>query len=184
MTDRFDALAALVHARPCAGGAGAGSASTTMFKDEALVIDKWFALQAGAPDRGGDILPLRQAADEAPGLHACSNPNRARSLIFSYCSAQPGAFHRRRRSRLRVLEPSSVIELDAINPQVAARLARALDRWSQLAEPLPRARAREAIARVAGQRRRPVSKDVARGRQHRALRRSEPHHDHEHQGSP
>jgi len=41
-----------------------------------------------------------------------------------------------------------VIELDAINPQVAARLARALDRWSKLAEPY-RSAAREAIARVA-----------------------------------
>jgi aminopeptidase N len=41
-----------------------------------------------------------------------------------------------------------VIELDAMNPQVAARLARALDRWSKLAEPY-RSAAREAIARVA-----------------------------------
>ena len=45
-------------------------ASTRIFKDEALVIDKWFSLQAGAPDRGGDILPLVQAADEAPRLLA------------------------------------------------------------------------------------------------------------------
>ena len=41
-----------------------------------------------------------------------------------------------------------VIELDAINPQVAARLARALDRWKKLADPW-RSAAREAIARVA-----------------------------------
>jgi aminopeptidase N len=41
-----------------------------------------------------------------------------------------------------------VLELDTINPQVAARLARALDRWSRLAEPY-RSAAREAIARVA-----------------------------------
>ena len=41
-----------------------------------------------------------------------------------------------------------VIELDAMNPQVAARLARALDRWKKLAEPY-RTSAREAIARVA-----------------------------------
>ncbi|HEY6132477.1 MAG TPA: aminopeptidase N C-terminal domain-containing protein, partial [Rubrivivax sp.] len=40
------------------------------------------------------------------------------------------------------------IELDAINPQIGARLARALDRWRQLAEP-QRSAAREAIARVA-----------------------------------
>ncbi len=41
-----------------------------------------------------------------------------------------------------------VVELDAINPQVASRLARALDRWRLLAEPY-RGAAREAIARVA-----------------------------------
>jgi aminopeptidase N len=41
-----------------------------------------------------------------------------------------------------------VLELDAFNPQVAARLARVLDRWRKLAEPY-RSAAREAIARVA-----------------------------------
>ena len=41
-----------------------------------------------------------------------------------------------------------VLELDALNPQVAARLARAMDAWARLAEPY-RAAAREAIARVA-----------------------------------
>jgi aminopeptidase N len=41
-----------------------------------------------------------------------------------------------------------VLELDAINPQIAARFARVMDRWSHLAEPW-RSGAREAIARVA-----------------------------------
>ena len=50
-----------------------------------------------------------------------------------------------------------VIELDASNPQVAARLARALDRWSKLAEPY-RSSARQAIARVAS--RADLSKDT------------------------
>ena len=50
-----------------------------------------------------------------------------------------------------------MIELDAINPQVAARLARAMDRWKKLAEPW-RTAAREAIARVAA--REHLSNDV------------------------
>jgi aminopeptidase N len=75
------------------------------------------------------------------------NPNRARSVIFSYCSANPGAFHRTDAAGY-VFWSERVIELDAINPQVAARLARALDRWTKLAEPC-RSAAREAIARVA-----------------------------------
>jgi aminopeptidase N len=41
-----------------------------------------------------------------------------------------------------------VIQIDAINPQLAARLARAMDRWSHLAEPY-RSAAREAISRLA-----------------------------------
>jgi hypothetical protein len=62
------------------------------------------------------------------------NPNRARSVIFSYCNANPGAFHRQDAAGY-VFWSERVIELDAINPQVAARLARALDRWKKLADP-------------------------------------------------
>ncbi|WP_077001337.1 aminopeptidase N [Variovorax sp. KK3] len=145
MTDRFNALNALVSS----GHALAAQALArfhTMFKDEALVIDKWFSLQAGAPDRGGDILPLvKQLMKHAD--FSLKNPNRARSVIFSYCSGNPGALHRADAAGY-VFWCERVIELDAINPQVAARLARALDRWSKLAEPY-RSAAREAIMRVA-----------------------------------
>ncbi len=84
------------------------------------------------------------------------NPNRARSVIFSYCSANPGAFHRLDAAGY-VYWSDRVIELDAINPQVAARLARALDRWKKLVEPC-RSAAREAIARIAA--RSDLSNDV------------------------
>jgi aminopeptidase N len=83
------------------------------------------------------------------------NPNRARSVISTYCG-NPAAFHRPDAAGY-VFWVDRVIELDAINPQVAARLARALDRWSKLAEPY-RTAAREAIARVAG--RTDLSKDT------------------------
>jgi aminopeptidase N len=145
MTDRFNALYALVSS----GHALAAQALArfhAIFKDEALVIDKWFALQAGAPDRGGDILPLVKHLMKHPDF-SIKNPNRARSVIFSYCSGNPGALHRPDAAGY-VFWSDRVIELDAINPQVAARLARALDRWSKLAEPY-RSAAREAIARVA-----------------------------------
>jgi aminopeptidase N len=76
-----------------------------------------------------------------------SNPNRARSLILSLCNFNPAAFHRTD-AKGYVFWAEKVIELDAINPQLGSRLARALDRWSLLAEPY-RSAAREAIARVA-----------------------------------
>jgi aminopeptidase N len=145
MTDRFNALAALVSS----GHALAAQALQrfhAMFANEPLVLDKWFALQAGAPDHGGNVLPAVKQLLNHPDFNI-RNPNRARSLIFSYCSANPGAFHRPDAAGY-VFWCDRVIELDAINPQVAARLARALDRWKKLAEPL-RGAAREAIARVA-----------------------------------
>ncbi|RYF14504.1 MAG: aminopeptidase N, partial [Comamonadaceae bacterium] len=145
MTDRFNALAALV----VSGHELAAPALQrfhALFKDEALVLDKWFALQAGAPDRGGNVLPVVKQLMNHPDFNI-RNPNRARSVIFSYCSANPGAFHRTDAAGY-VYWGDRVIELDNINPQVAARLARALDRWRKLAEP-QRSAAREAIARVA-----------------------------------
>ncbi|HMA07232.1 MAG TPA: aminopeptidase N C-terminal domain-containing protein, partial [Ramlibacter sp.] len=145
MTDRFNALTALVS---CGSDLAKPALQRfhAIFKDEPLVLDKWFALQAGAPDRGGNVLPAVRQLMNHPDFNI-RNPNRARSVIFSYCSANPGAFHRRDAAGY-VYWFERVIELDAINPQVAARLARALDRWKKLVEPL-RSAAREAIARVA-----------------------------------
>ena len=150
MTDRFNALSALVQAQSVSAGhdlaADALQRFYNLFRNEALVMDKWFALQAGSTDRGGNILSLVRNLMLHPDFHI-KNPNRARSLIFSFCSANPGAFHRSDAAGY-VFWSERVLELDAINPQVAARLARALDRWSKLAEPY-RTAAHEAIKRVA-----------------------------------
>lgn len=144
MTDRMAALAALIHsASPLAEQALKRFHS--MFQHDALVLDKWFALQGGACDRGGNVLPAVKALMKHPDFQL-KNPNRARSLIFSYCS-NPGAFHRADAAGY-VFWSDRVIEIDGFNPQVAARLARVLDRWKKLAEPY-RTAAREAIARVA-----------------------------------
>ena len=145
MTDRVNALGALV-------GSGHELAAQalarfyTQFKNEELVLDKWFAVQAGACDRGGQVLAAVRQLMTHPDF-SIRNPNRARSVIFSYCNANPGAFHRADASGY-VFWSERVMELDSINPQVAARLARALDRWKKLTEPY-RSAAREAIARVA-----------------------------------
>ena len=144
MTDRFNALSALV-----ASGHSLASQALAqfhaMFKGDALVIDKWFSLQAGSPDRNGNILPVVKQLMKHSDF-SLKNPNRARSVISTYCG-NPAAFHRLDAAGY-VFWSERVIELDAMNPQVAARLARALDRWSKLAEPY-RSAAREAIARVA-----------------------------------
>ena len=145
MTDRANALVALVGA----GNEQARPALETfhaLFADEALVIDKWFAMRAGAPDRGGDILPQVLQLMRHPDF-SIKNPNRARSLVFAYCSGNPAAFHRADAAGY-AFWVDQVLAMDAINPQVAARLARALDRWKKLA-PAYRDAAHQAIARVA-----------------------------------
>jgi len=117
-----------------------------LFKGDALVIDKWFALQATAPERDGRVFARAKALLKHRDF-SIHNPNRARSLIRSLCGDNPAAFHRADAAGY-VFWADRVLELDAINPQLAARVARAMDRWSQLAEPY-RTAAREAIARVA-----------------------------------
>ena len=144
MTDRMHALTALVH-NHLPQAASALSHFYALFKHDDLVIDKWFALQATTPDLDGDVLPkVRQLL-----LHSdfhIRNPNRARSLLSAYCT-NPSAFHRTDAAGY-VFWSERVLELDAFNPQVAARLARALDGWRKFSSPYQSA-AQEALRRVA-----------------------------------
>ncbi|RGE40090.1 aminopeptidase N [Comamonas testosteroni] len=144
MTDRMAALSALVYsASPLAEQAL--QRFHALFQQDALVLDKWFSLQGAASDRDGNVLPAVKALMKHPDFQI-KNPNRARSLIFSYCN-NAGAFHRTDAAGY-VFWADRVIEIDGFNPQVAARLARVMDRWKKLAEPY-RAAARSAVERVA-----------------------------------
>ncbi|HZW72188.1 MAG TPA: aminopeptidase N C-terminal domain-containing protein, partial [Caldimonas sp.] len=117
-----------------------------MFEDDPLVVDKWFSLQAMAPERGGRVFDRVQSLLRHRDF-SIANPNRARSLIGAFCMGNPGGFHRSDAAGY-TFWADRVLELDAFNPQLASRIARALDRWTQLAEPY-RSAARAAIARVA-----------------------------------
>ena len=146
MTDRFGALVALVDAHsPLAEQALARFHA--LFTGDDLVIDKWFNLQATANEpAGGGGLQRVKALMQHPDF-SLKNPNRARALLSGFCRDNPAAFHRTDAAGY-VFWADRVLELDAINPQLAARLARAMDRWRALAEPW-RSAAREAVARVA-----------------------------------
>jgi len=145
MTDRQGALWALL-------GSHSELADTALarfyelFKGEPLVIDKWFTLQATAPESNGRVLQRVKSLMNHPDF-TLKNPNRARSLIAALCMHNPAAFHRTDAAGY-VFWADRVLELDGINPQLAARLARVMDRWSRLAEPY-RSAAREAVSRVA-----------------------------------
>jgi aminopeptidase N len=144
MSDRMNALSALVH-NHLPQAPEALSHFYTLFKHDDLVIDKWFALQASTPDEGGVVLPKVRQLLLHPDFHI-RNPNRARSLLSAYC-ANASAFHRNDAAGY-VFWSERVLEIDAFNPQVAARLARALDRWRKLSEPYQGA-AHEALRRIA-----------------------------------
>ena len=116
------------------------------FQHEALVIDKWFNIQATASDLNGDVLPRVRALLKHAEF-SMKNPNRVRSLLSAYCQNNPGAFHRTDGSGY-TFWAEQVLLLNKTNPQIAARLARALDNWRKLAEPY-RALAYKALQKVA-----------------------------------
>ena len=117
----------------------------TSFRHDPLVLDKWFALQARVPERDGRVFARVRQLVQHPDF-SLSNPNRARALLFTW-DTNPAAFHRPDAAG-SVLWADKVMEIDADNPQLAAKFARALDRWRTLVEPM-RSAAREALTRVA-----------------------------------
>ena len=151
MTDRIAALSALQNSS-APGRRSALAHFYTGFESEPLVIDKWFALQAMSP--AADVAAVR-ALMKQPAF-SMKNPNRARSLIFSFCNGNPSQFHAADGSGY-LYWAEQVIALDAINPQVSARLARTMDRWRKYA-PALQAQMQAALRRVAAT---PQSKDLA-----------------------
>ena len=146
MTDAQGAVGALV----AAGSALAEPALERFYeryRREALVVDKWFSIHATAPERDGAVYARVHQLLRHPDF-SLANPNRARSLIGAFCMNNPAAFHRPDGAGYGFWA-DRVLELDAINPQLAARIARVMDRWTRLVDPY-RQHARGAIERVAG----------------------------------
>ncbi|MBB5391405.1 MULTISPECIES: aminopeptidase N [unclassified Herbaspirillum] len=152
MTDRLAALAALVNST-ASGKSEALQGFYDEFDSEALVIDKWFTLQATARD--ADVNTVRSLA--AHPAFTLKNPNRARSLIFSFCNGNPSAFHALDGNGY-TFWAEQVIALNGSNPQVAARLARSLDRWRKYT-PALQEKMRLALQQVASSP--DLSRDVA-----------------------
>jgi aminopeptidase N len=152
MSERLAALSALVHARAELADA-ALQRFHALAHGNALVIDKWFEVQARASEDplaasgGGGAALARVKSLLQHEDFSLRNPNRVRALLVSLCRDNPAAFHRADASGY-VFWAERLIELDAINPSLGGRLARVMDRWSHLAEPY-RSAAREAITRVA-----------------------------------
>ena len=145
MTDRMNALGALMLSEAAARNT-ALDAFYRQFSGDALVVDKWLALQGGA--RGATTLARVQSLMKHEAF-SLRNPNKVRALIGTFCHGNPAGFHANDGSGY-AFWAGRVIEIDAINPQVAARLARAAAQWKKL-EPGRRALLHAALDRVAGQ---------------------------------
>lgn len=129
MTERFGALAALVQSTSPARTA-ALQAFHERHRDDALVLDKWFALQAGAWRWEDTMAPTLECVRALLGdpAFSLSNPNKVYALLGTFFRANPGEFHAADGSG-HAFWAEQVVALDARNPQVAARMARALENW-------------------------------------------------------
>ena len=124
MTDAMAALACLTDS----AGAERERALSMFYdkwKGEALVVDKWFRVQAGSWLPG--TLERVKALTRHPAFDM-KNPNRARSLLHAFAMENPLHFHAADGSGYRWVA-EQVVALDKLNPQVASRLARTFDRW-------------------------------------------------------
>ena len=74
------------------------------------------------------------------------NPNRVRSLIGAFCTANPVRFHAADGAGYRFLA-DRILELDPLNPQIASRLLKSMSRWRRY-DPARQALMRAEIARI------------------------------------
>ena len=125
MTERLTALAVLVNSPFEDEKAKALAVFAENFKENALVMDQWFSVQAGSTLPGG--LARVKALMEHPAF-TLKNPNKVRALIGAFAGQNLINFHAADGSGYRFLA-DLVIELNGFNPQIASRQLAPLTRW-------------------------------------------------------
>ena len=123
------------------------------WQNDALVLDKWFRIQAAS--RRENVL------DEVEGLlkqekFSYRTPNRVRALVGGFSQGNFFRFHQEDGRGYQWLA-SQIQALDKSNPQVAARLLTPLVRWQQFAEPF-QSKMHQALQQIANTS--DLSKDV------------------------
>ncbi|PIE70091.1 MAG: aminopeptidase N [Deltaproteobacteria bacterium] len=144
MTDALAALTALT-----ATESPLKEMALTAFEDkwqaDALVMDKWFTLQATAPVAG--------TLDRVIGLmdhpsFSIKNPNKVRSLIGAFCAGNPWNFHQLD-GRGYAFLGDRVLALNRLNPQMAARMVSLFNRWKKF-DAARQALMKSQLERIAG----------------------------------
>ena len=126
MTDAIGGLNALI----LLGGEDADAALSRFYerwKDEPLVIDKWFAVQTRDPSEAalGRVMGLTAH----PAFDA-RTPNRLRSLVAAFATGNPARFHDPSGAGYRFLA-DQILMVDGFNPNIAARLVEPLGSWAR-----------------------------------------------------
>ncbi|MBO3759516.1 aminopeptidase N [Ciceribacter sp. L1K22] len=144
MTDLAQALTILVHNFPDSKEATeALAAFEKRFAENALVIDKWFAIQAAIPGAGTFDRVVALMSNKH---YKADNPNRVRSLIGSFAFSNATGFNRPDGAAYELLA-SQILDIDKKNPQLAARLLTSMRSW-RLLEPSRADKARAALVRI------------------------------------
>ncbi len=129
MTECFGALAAVVQSES-PEAEGALEVFHARFREDDLVLDKWLALQAGTWRWAAAAPPVleRVRALMASPAYVATNPNKVYALLGTFFKANQAEFHAADGSG-HAFWADQVIALDQSNPQVAARLVRAVENW-------------------------------------------------------
>jgi aminopeptidase N len=125
MTERLTALAVLVNSPFVEEKAKALATFAENFKDNPLVMDQWFSVQAGSGLPGG--LQRVKELMKHPAFNI-KNPNKVRALVGAFAGQNLINFHAADGSGYRFLA-DLVIELNGFNPQIASRQLAPLTRW-------------------------------------------------------
>ncbi|WP_394242248.1 aminopeptidase N [Halopseudomonas laoshanensis] len=130
MTDRQAALVALVNSSYDEQKRAALSDFAERWQSYPLVMDQWFSIQAAASQPGA--LQRVQELMQHPAF-SMRNPNKIRSLIGAFANQNLVNFHSADGSGYRFLA-DRILQLDPLNPQIAARLLTPLTRWRKYDE--------------------------------------------------
>jgi len=142
MTDRMAALATL-SLHDVVERQRALDDFYTRYASDALVVDKWFSLQATIPEPG--TLEKVRSLTTHPAF-SLANPNRVRALIGAFAQGNATQFNRADGAGYEFIA-DTVLALDPKNPQVSARLATAFRTWRML-ERGRQAQAEAALTRI------------------------------------
>ncbi|ACM25927.1 aminopeptidase N [Rhizobium rhizogenes] len=144
MTDLSAALTILAHRFPDTAEAKAALKDFhDRFAENALVIDKWLAIQAAIP--GAATLDRIQGLMKRPFFKR-TNPNRMRALVGTFAFSNPTGFGRADGAGYRFLA-QEILDIDQRNPQLAARILTSMRSWRSL-EPVRADHARSALMQI------------------------------------